>query len=87
MPAPGPQHASDLTQLKAVKRQLIERHVRPDNLKGLAEVSLTLLPIAALAYASWRSKAMLPLAQLTRGLTTAYMKPPNGASQMLRALR
>jgi len=54
-PASGPQNASDLTRLKAVKRQLIERHVRPDNLRGLAEVALTLLPLAALAYASWRS--------------------------------
>jgi len=47
--------ASELTQLKAVKRQLIERHVRPANLQGLAEAALTLLPIGGLAYASWRS--------------------------------
>jgi omega-6 fatty acid desaturase (delta-12 desaturase) len=56
--APGAQGASELTQLKAAKRQLIARHVRPDNLKGLAEVALTLLPLGALAYASWRSLAL-----------------------------
>lgn len=53
--ASGTAGASDLAQLKAAKRQLIERHVRPDNLKGLAEAVMTLLPIAALAYAAWRS--------------------------------
>ncbi len=61
-PLPPPQRvlqsqagASDLRRLKSAKRQLIERHVRPDNLKGLAEATMTLLPIVGLAYASWRS--------------------------------
>jgi omega-6 fatty acid desaturase (delta-12 desaturase) len=61
--APDPAAASDLSELKAAKRQVIERHVRPDDLKGLAEVAMTLLPIAALAYASWRSL------ELSYGLT------------------
>ena len=61
--APDPAAASDLAGLKAAKRQVIERHVRPDDLKGLAEVATTLLPIAALAYASWRSL------ELSYGLT------------------
>jgi acyl-lipid omega-6 desaturase (Delta-12 desaturase) len=67
--APGPARASDLTRLKAVKRQLIERHVRPNNLKGLAEVCLTLLPIAALAYASWRSLELSFSYLLTAAIT------------------
>lgn len=38
----------DLGRLKALKRQIIERHVHPENRRGLAMVLTTLLPIAAL---------------------------------------
>ena len=36
--------------LKELKRTIIDRHVRPDNLKGFAPVLTTLLPLAALWY-------------------------------------
>src|SRR5579862_6132956 len=36
--------------LKELKRTIIERHVRPDNCKGLVPVLTTLLPLAALWY-------------------------------------
>jgi omega-6 fatty acid desaturase (delta-12 desaturase) len=45
--------ARRLAQLKGLKRQLIERHVRPDDRRGLLAVALTLLPIGALAVAAW----------------------------------
>jgi len=45
--------ARPLAQLKGLKRQLIERHVRPDDRRGLAAVALTLLPIGALGVAAW----------------------------------
>jgi len=56
-----------LEQLKASKRQIIERHVRPDDRKGLTMVLTTLLPVAALFYATvaavgvsyWLSAAMV----------------------------
>jgi omega-6 fatty acid desaturase (delta-12 desaturase) len=38
--------------LKELKRAIIDRHVKPDNLKGLAPVVTTLLPLAALWYAA-----------------------------------
>ena len=41
-----------LDLLKAGKRQIIERHVRPDDRKGLAMLLTTLLPLAALLYAT-----------------------------------
>jgi omega-6 fatty acid desaturase (delta-12 desaturase) len=41
-----------LATLKRVKRQLIERHVRPDDRRGLLEVALTLLPLGLLAWAA-----------------------------------
>ena len=53
-----PASADNLARLKAVKRQIIQRHVRPDNLKGLAAAASTLLPIAALSYAVWHSSAL-----------------------------
>jgi len=40
--------APDLALLKQLKRQMIDRHVRPDNARGLAMVLTTLLPLAAL---------------------------------------
>ena len=42
-----------LAALKSAKRQLIERHVRPDDRRGLLEVALTLLPLGLLAWAAW----------------------------------
>jgi len=50
--------ARRLLQLKRLKRQLIDRHVRPDDRRGLAAVALTLLPIVALAVAAWHSSAV-----------------------------
>jgi len=41
-----------LDLLKAGKRQIIERHVRPDDRKGLTMLLTTLLPLAALLYAT-----------------------------------
>jgi omega-6 fatty acid desaturase (delta-12 desaturase) len=38
--------------LKELKRAIIDRHVKPDNLRGLAPVLTTLLPLAALWYAA-----------------------------------
>jgi len=57
----------NLDHLKANKRQIIERHVRPNNRKGLTMVLTTLLPVAALFYAMvasagvsyWLSAAMV----------------------------
>ena len=56
-----------LDHLKASKRQIIERHVRPNDRKGLTMVLTTLLPVACLFYATleaaevsyWLSAAML----------------------------
>ncbi len=45
--------ADPLAALKRVKRQLIERHVRPDDRRGLLAVALTLLPIGLLGWAAW----------------------------------
>ncbi len=39
-----------ITDLKALKRTIIDCHVRPDNGKGFVAVATTLLPIAALWY-------------------------------------
>jgi omega-6 fatty acid desaturase (delta-12 desaturase) len=47
--------AGRLVKLKGLKRQLIDRHVRPNDRRGLAAVTLTLLPIGALGYAAWWS--------------------------------
>ena len=41
-----------LDHLKASKRQIIERHVRPNDRKGLTMVLTTLLPVACLFYAT-----------------------------------
>jgi omega-6 fatty acid desaturase (delta-12 desaturase) len=41
---------STIARLKEFKRTLIDRHVRPDNLKALSQVLTTLLPLAALWY-------------------------------------
>ncbi|MGL6108476.1 MAG: hypothetical protein ACRC2B_00095, partial [Rubrivivax sp.] len=43
-PTAGP----SLARLKELKRQIIERHVQPDDGRGLVAVLSTLLPIAAL---------------------------------------
>ena len=56
-----------LDHLKASKRQIIERHVRPNDRKGLTMVLTTLLPVACLFYATleaaevsyWLSATML----------------------------
>lgn len=58
---------SKLQHLKAIKRQIIERHVRPDDLKGLAAAASTLLPIAAMSWAAWHSTELSYL--LTAALT------------------
>ncbi|HSC65588.1 MAG TPA: fatty acid desaturase, partial [Caldimonas sp.] len=57
----------NLSQLKASKRQIIERHVRPSDRKGLTMVLTTLVPVAALFYATvaaagvsyWLSAALM----------------------------
>jgi len=54
-----------LAGLKRVKRQLIERHVRPDDLRGLLAVALTLVPIGLLGYAACLAST------LSYGLTAA----------------
>jgi len=41
-------HRVKLDQLKTIKRQIIERHARPDDRKGLTMVLTTLLPIGIL---------------------------------------
>jgi omega-6 fatty acid desaturase (delta-12 desaturase) len=56
-----------LARLKGIKRQLIDRHVQPDNGRGLAAVALTLLPIGALGYAAWLSTSVSYL--LTAAIT------------------
>ena len=56
-----------LQLLKASKRQIIERHVRPSDRKGLTMVLTTLVPVGALFYATvravsvsyWLSAAMM----------------------------
>jgi omega-6 fatty acid desaturase (delta-12 desaturase) len=56
-------------RLKELRRQVIERHVRPDNLKGLTAVLSTLLPLLALVVAAvWTT----PLSWL---LTAALVLP------------
>jgi acyl-lipid omega-6 desaturase (Delta-12 desaturase) len=50
--------AGRLVKLKGLKRQLIDRHVRPDDWRGLAAVIWTLLPIAALGCAAWWSSSV-----------------------------
>lgn len=47
-----------ITALKEVKRTLIDRHVNPDNGKGMASVATTLLPLAALWYCAAASAAV-----------------------------
>ena len=49
----GPASPDPWARLKGLKRQLIERHVRPDDRRGLLAVALTLLPIGALLVAVW----------------------------------
>jgi acyl-lipid omega-6 desaturase (Delta-12 desaturase) len=41
-----------VASLKELKSTIIDRHVRPDNLKGASQVLSTLLPLAALWYAA-----------------------------------
>ena len=56
-----------LEQLKASKKQIIERHARPNDRKGLTMVATTLLPVATLLHATvaavgvsyWLSAAMV----------------------------
>jgi len=50
---PAAAAADPLAALKRVKRELIERHVRPDDRRGLLAVALTLLPIGLLGWAAW----------------------------------
>ncbi len=52
-PDPAAATPDPLADLKRAKRQLIERHVRPDDRRGLAAVALTLLPLGALGVAAW----------------------------------
>ena len=59
--------ADALTALKRLKRELIERHVRPDDWRGLAAVALTLLPIGLLACAAF-------LARVSYALTAAQQR-------------
>jgi acyl-lipid omega-6 desaturase (Delta-12 desaturase) len=54
-PSQGCGAAAALARLKVIKRQLIERHVRPDHFKGLSASAATLLLLAALTCAAWRS--------------------------------
>jgi omega-6 fatty acid desaturase (delta-12 desaturase) len=54
-----------LTDLKQLKRQMIDRHVRPDNRRGLTMVLTTLLPIAGLF------ALVLPSAQWSYVLTAS----------------
>src|SRR5947209_10873457 len=48
---PGSDDTMQLDDLKASKRQIIARHVRPSNRKALTMALTTLLPLAALFYA------------------------------------
>ncbi|HSD39693.1 MAG TPA: fatty acid desaturase [Rhodocyclaceae bacterium] len=46
-----------IASLKELKSTIIDRHVRPDNLKGASQVLSTLLPLAALWYAvTWSAQ-------------------------------
>lgn len=47
-----------VARLKELKRTIIEGHVRRDNLKGLAQVLTTLLPLGALWYAAVLATSM-----------------------------
>jgi len=65
----APAGADALAALKRVKRQLIERHVRPDDRRGLLAVALTLLPLGALGIAAWLGSSVSYL------LTAALILP------------
>jgi acyl-lipid omega-6 desaturase (Delta-12 desaturase) len=56
-----------LARLKALKREIIDRHVHPDNLRGAGAVLTTLLPIAALL------ALVRPSVELSYALTGAVM--------------
>ena len=45
----------NITTLKALKRAIIDRHVRPDNITGFVSVVTTLVPLAVLWYAAFLS--------------------------------
>jgi omega-6 fatty acid desaturase (delta-12 desaturase) len=64
----------DLQKLKDIKRQLIDGHVRPDNLKGLVAIGTTLLPIVALGCAAWLSSSVsYGLTALVTLVTTLFL--------------
>ncbi len=52
----GPSRVSNLAELEKLKRTIIDRHVKPSNLKGLFQVANTLVPLAAL----WTAVALSP---------------------------
>jgi acyl-lipid omega-6 desaturase (Delta-12 desaturase) len=58
---------SNLVKLDELKRSIIDRHVRPSNLKGFIQVTTTLLPLAAL----WTAVALSP--RLSYGLTACLV--------------
>jgi omega-6 fatty acid desaturase (delta-12 desaturase) len=63
LPAPVAAMVPQVARLKALKREVIERHVRPDDLRGLLPV-LTTVPSSAVLLALVR-----PSAQLSYALT------------------
>jgi omega-6 fatty acid desaturase (delta-12 desaturase) len=66
--------AGRLEKLKGLKRQLIDRHVRPDDRRGLAAVALTLLPIGTLGYAArWSSSLSFALTAAITLLTSLFL--------------
>lgn len=68
--APGPAAEPDgLANLKDLKRQMIDRHVRPDNRRGLSMVLTTLLPIVALL------ALLLPAAGVPGAVSAALVLP------------
>jgi omega-6 fatty acid desaturase (delta-12 desaturase) len=67
LPAPVAAMVPQLARLKALKREVIERHVRPDDLRGLLTVLTTVLPIAVLL------ALLRPSAQLSYALTGAIV--------------
>ena len=62
-----------LDQLKAAKRQIIERHARPDDRKGLTMVLTTLLPIGILFYATAAAGASYWLTAATVLVTALFL--------------
>jgi acyl-lipid omega-6 desaturase (Delta-12 desaturase) len=53
----GHPHVSTSESLKQCRRAIAHRHVRPDDLKALAQVAATLVPIVILWYGLWLSAA------------------------------